>query len=120
MANKTNDTVTRLYKVNNNANVTHLKAQVYYALGGANMFTYKNEPRGYWMQIVPVKRENKYGYTMESFTAFTGLKALVLPVQRKSKKKFDEAIAYFEEHIEEFIKNNFSEFEVNLEEWEVK
>lgn len=120
MANKTNERLTRLYPVSNNEKATHLKAEVYYALGGANMFTYRNEPRGYWVSIVPVRRENKYGCVTESFTAFTGLKTLVLPVQRKSAKKFNEAIDYFEEHISDFIKTHFSEFEVDTENYEVK
>ena len=118
MANKTQDRVERLYKVNNNTNATHLKAQIYYALGGSNMFTYENEARGYYVSVCPVKREERDGFTMESFIAFTGLKQCVLPVQRKSAKKMSEAITYFEEHINEFIKNHFSEFEVDLNNYE--
>lgn len=111
--------MTRYYKVNNNSKVTHLKAEIYYSLGGHNVFTYKNETRGYYMSISPVERSDKYGYTMESYTAFTGLKMCVLPVQRKSQKKMDEAITYFEEHILEFMKNHFGEFDVDTENYEV-
>lgn len=120
MANATQDRLTRLYPITNNSHATHLKAQVYYALGGFNYFTYQNEPRGYYVSITPVQRENKNGYTMESFTAFTGMKHLAVPVQRKSAKKMDEAIKYFESHIVEFMQNHFGQFEIDTENYEVK
>ena len=31
----------------NDAGCTHLKVELYYHLGGCNMFTYRNEARGY-------------------------------------------------------------------------
>lgn len=109
------DGIKKFYKVKNNPNVTHLKAEVYYNLGGTNVFTYKNEARGYYMSISPVKREDRGGYVMESYTAFTGLKQLVVPVQRKSQKKLAEAVEYFETHIDEFMKAHFGQFEVEEE-----
>lgn len=114
------DKTVRYYKVNNNPNATHLKAEIYYSLGGMNYFTYKNERRGYYMSISPVVRERiDYG-TMESYTAFSGLKQCVLEVQRKSQKKMNEAVEYFDKHILEFMKNHFSEFEVDTENYEVR
>jgi hypothetical protein len=110
------DRVTRYYKVNNKKETTWLKAEIYYSLGGHNYFTSRNEGRGYYISVSPVERE---GY-FESYTAFTGLKQLILPVQRKSAKKMNEAVTYFEEHINDFIKNHFSEFEVDLESYEVR
>lgn len=109
------DRVVRYYKVKNKKETTWLKAEIYYALGGHNYFTYKNESRGYYISVSPVERDRGF----ESYTAFTGLKQCVLPVQRKSSKKMTEAITYFEEHINEFITNHFSEFEVDLESYEV-
>ena len=106
------DSVVRLFKVKGNPNVTHLKAEIYYSLGGMNYFTYKNEARGYYMSISPVKREDRGSCVMESYTAFTGLKQLVVPVSRKSQKKMNEAIEYFESHIKEFIETHFGQFEV--------
>lgn len=117
--NSTQDRVTRYYKIKNgNRNATHLKAEIYYALGGINVFTYRNEPRGYYLSVSPVERAERNGYTMESFTAFSGMKWIVLPVQRKSAKKMAEAIEYFETHINEYIQK-FSDFEVDLNEYEV-
>jgi hypothetical protein len=120
MANPTQDRVVRYYKIKNgNRNATHLKAEIYYALGGTNVFTYRNEPRGYYLSVSPVERAERNGYTMESFTAFSGKKWIVLPVQRKSQKKMAEAVEYFENNINRYIQT-FSEFEVDLNEYEVR
>lgn len=114
------DKTVRYYKVNNNPIATHLKAEIYYSLGGMNYFTSRVERRGYYMSISPVKRSNSSGCVMESYTAFTGLKQCVSEVSRKSQKKMNEAIAYFDEHILEFMKNHFSEFDVDTENYEVR
>lgn len=120
MANKIEDKVVRYYPVTGHYGVTHLKAEIYYSLGGINYFTYKNEPRGYYMSISPVQRETRDYGTMESYTAFSGLKQCVLPVQRKSQKKLEEAITYFEENVFEFMKNHFGEYNVDTENYEVR
>ena len=44
---------TRYYKANAN-DCTHIKAEVYYSIGGLNYFTYKQEQRGYYISISPV------------------------------------------------------------------
>ena len=36
-----------------------LKVETYYSKGGYNVFTYKEETRGYYLSIVPVKRASK-------------------------------------------------------------
>lgn len=114
---------TRYYKVienNSNTKATHLKAEIYYSLGGMNYFSSKVESRGYYISVSPVERTQRDYGTMESYTAFTGLKQCVIPVERKSKKKAEEAVKYFEEHVEEFMKNHFGEFKVDLENCEVR
>lgn len=70
----------------NPGNVTHLKIEVYYSLGGYNLFTYKQEPRGYYVSVSPVTRSERNGCVMESFTAFSGIKQCIKPVARRSKK----------------------------------
>ena len=64
-----------------------LKVELYYDLGGMNMFTYKNEARGYYVSISPVERRkiDGFGGFMESYTAFTGIKTLVHSCGKKSK-----------------------------------
>ena len=79
----------------NKGNITHLRVDLDYQLGGMNVFTYKREPRGYYLSVCPVERENRgNGVVMESFTAFTGTKMLVKEVTRKSAKAEREAEDY--------------------------
>lgn len=77
-----------------NASATHLKIELYYNIGGMNYFTYKTEARGYYLSVSPVSRTRAdYGVTMESYTAFTGIKECVKTVSRKSAKAEAEAEA---------------------------
>ncbi len=76
-------------KENNRA--SHLKIELYYALGGYNYFTHKSEERGYYLSVSPVTRESRGGCTMESYTAFSGVKKCVKTVSRKSAKAEAEA-----------------------------
>ena len=71
---------------------THLKVEVYYNLGGMNYFTYKTEPRGYYLSMSPVERTVRNGFISEGYTAFSGNKVLLKEVSRKSKKAEQEAL----------------------------
>lgn len=87
----------------NTHHITHLKIEVYYSLGGYNYFTYKQENRGYYLSVSPVERKtDEYG-TMESYTAFTGIKKLIKEVSRKSKKAEAEAEAIAENETKNLI-----------------
>lgn len=67
-----------------NQTATHLKIETCYSLGGNNPFTGRNESRGYYLHVVPVTRETRNGYALESFVAYSGIKQLIHPVTRKS------------------------------------
>lgn len=69
----------------------NLKVEVYYSLGGFNYFTYKNDPRGYFLSVTPVDRADRGGYVSESVAIGEGVKMLLKEVARKSAKA--EAIA---------------------------
>lgn len=112
--------VTLYYKVIDNSDVTHLKAELLYDLGGYNMFTGKYECRGYYMSVRPVKRRDNGGCFTESFKLPSGKKQCILEVARQSTKKMDEAVDCFISNIGDFIVNHFSEFKVNLEDYEVR
>lgn len=89
------DTIMREYipVQNNGTKTTHIKLEVYYSLGGMNYWTYKNEPRGYYLSVTPVERSvSSGGFMMEGFTAFSGTKVLVKEVKRKGKKSAEEAL----------------------------
>ena len=77
-------------KVRPNAGqTTDMKFDVAYSLGGINVFTHKQERRGYYLIITPVQRARN----MESFTAFSGTKLLLKEVSRQSTKAEREATA---------------------------
>lgn len=80
-----------------------LKIQVYYSLGGMNYFTYKQDGRGFYLNVTPVKLEKRQGYTMESFTMFSGIKKFLLPCTRYSEKRLEEALKLSDEWIDKLI-----------------
>lgn len=64
---------------------THVEVSVFYAKGGMNYFTYKTEPRGYWLSVTPVK----VGDGVVSFALFSGKKFFVAETSAVNKKRFD-------------------------------
>ena len=69
-----------------------IKTQVYYNKGGANHFSGRTEERGYYLSVSPVKREERDNIVIESFTAYSGVKMLILPVKRQSDKAYQQAV----------------------------
>lgn len=65
-----------------------IEVELYYSKGGYNVFTYKNESRGYYVRICPVTVERN----MVSFVAFSGTKVCIHECSRKSAKAEREAI----------------------------
>ena len=103
----------RYIELKENATATHLRVEIYYTLGGINYATYRQEPRGYYLSVVPVTRENRYGCTMESFTAFTGVKQILKEVSRRSAKAEAQAEENAQNYIHDLVnyvcsKNGFS------------
>lgn len=76
----------RYIELKENAGATHILVETRYNLGGFNCFTYAQEKRGYYLHVTPVTRETRNGYTLESFTAFTGVKQVLKTVSRRSAK----------------------------------
>lgn len=83
--------------------VNKLRITVYYSLGGVNYATYKQESRGYYLSVTPVNIEDKGYCVCESQTMFTGIKKLIKPVSRQSKKAADEALELAKESRQELI-----------------
>ena len=93
-----------------NTKTTHIKVEIYYSLGGYNYFTYRQEKRGYYISVSPVeRREYAPGYIMEGTTCFTGYKALLKEVTRKSAKAEKEAEAAAPQLREELIRRVMAE-----------
>lgn len=68
---------------------THVKVLLYYTKGGMNYFTSKVEARGIYLSVTPVEISGGNGYTSESYTAFSGIKQIVLETARYNAKFFD-------------------------------
>lgn len=78
--------MTKFMDLKPNESASHLKIEVKYNIGGSNCFTYRNEERGYYLSVSPVKRFIRDGVQFESYTAFSGVKYCVHPVSRRSEK----------------------------------
>ena len=85
-----------------------LKCELYYDKGGMNYFTYKNEPRGYYVSVSPVERTVGEYYVCESAVAFSGIKYNILEVARKSKKAEESAIEMYEGIKQAIIDKHFA------------
>lgn len=91
--------------------VTHVKVELRYNKGGFNVFTCKEEPRGYYLSATPVERaERENGVVLEGFMAFSGIKTCIHHVTRKSDKqmKIAESLvsAYEDEMVRHICENN--------------
>ena len=89
--------------------VNYIRIDLDYSKGGYNYFTYKQEARGYYIHVSPVE---KNGY-METYVGFSGVKACLLEVTRKSNKAEAEAMEIFQEVKDKYIdfileKNNLT------------
>ena len=91
-----------------------IKVETYYSLGGMNYFTYKVEPRGYYLSVTPVERVVRDAYVSEGYRAFSGYKKLLLEVQRKSKKKEAEAETMAESQAHDIVERVCSENNLEL------
>lgn len=69
-----------------------IKTEVYYNKGGMNYFSGRAEERGYYLSVSPVKREEIGNIVTECYTAFSGVKMLILPVKRQSDKAYQQAV----------------------------
>lgn len=78
--------------------------RTFYDKGGMNYFTYKNEKRGIYLSLQPVKVEDYGGYSMESFEGFSGIKFFIKELNRKSDKQIDLIDSKIENVINEFCK----------------
>lgn len=67
---------------NNTRGITHIHVYTSYSKGGMNMFTYKNEKRGYSLHVQPESRGNG----CVSCCPMDGVKTFLVECGRKGKK----------------------------------
>lgn len=97
------ETIKKSYLQIKNKENHYLKVEIYYYIGGYNYATYKHESRGYYVSVTPIERVNHEGYSTESYACFSGYKALLKEVARKSNKAVQEALKLAENVINEIV-----------------
>ncbi|MDI4654227.1 MULTISPECIES: hypothetical protein [Pseudoalteromonas] len=75
--------------VTGNSDVNVIEVELYFAKGGINYFNYKNEARGYYVSVCPYKVTHEGGYKSKAYSAFAGVKTLLLEASRFGQKKFE-------------------------------
>ena len=86
-----------------------LEVEVYYDLGGMNYFAGHTESRGIYLAVQPVEISKDF----RSYTAFSGTKLLMLPLNKFSQKKLDEYIPS-EEDIEKILNHVLAKNQLTL------
>lgn len=100
---------------NPNEKVNFIKTDVYYLKDGWS------RPRGYYLSVTPVYREDRGNIVIESFTAYTGYKMLLLEVARASNKQYEKAVEMSEYYINMIISRLKEELNIEVEnDWYVK
>ena len=99
-----------------NKDVNRIRLSVAYSLGGTNCFTYKNEPRGYYLCATP-----EYAHEhMVSCVLGAGAKHLLLEVPRQSKKRAMEVCAKAEQLAPQLVEWCRREYGLTVESAEIK
>lgn len=86
-----------------------IEVELYYSKGGYNVFTCKNESRGYYVRICPITVERN----MVSFIAFSGTKVCIHECSRKSAKAEREAIAAVNDEYRDLVSHLVSKIAHN-------
>lgn len=70
--------------------------------------------RGYYFIITPYKHEVRGGMVFNTFHAYAGLRGNVLPCQRQSKKRFEEACSHMDELVAKYLQGVLDENGVTI------
>ena len=77
---------------------THFKVSVDYSKGGINYFSYKTEPRGYYLYVTPVVREE--GFERSALMGDgAGFKVLLKETKRLNRKTLELADTVVQAHL---------------------
>jgi hypothetical protein len=69
-----------------------VRCEVSYSKGGMNMWSYEQEPRGYWLHVTPLVLEKGDGFTVQKHALFSGHKFFLLEAKRFSAKAMRDAV----------------------------
>lgn len=87
----------------NDKNIDALEVCAYYSLGGANMATYRNEPRGYYISVTPVKYITRGNGKITESHPLDGIKKCFIECNRQGAKKEQAAINAKREDYQDLI-----------------
>ena len=81
----------------------YLKFEMFYEKGGMNYWNGGNDKRGYYLSVRIVERKETGvgGFVSESFMMFSGVKKLLMEVNRQSEKKYNECVELGKKSIDE-------------------
>lgn len=90
---------------------THIRLEVYYSLGGRNSFSGKLMSRGYYLSATPVEiSPRELGFRSIRCVLGTGIKTLLLEVNRQSDRQFRIACAIAAKAAPRFVEWNQEEY----------
>ena len=95
---------------------SRIRLSVRYNLGGYNCFTYKTDPRGYYLHAAP---EHAYEHKVH-YVLGMGAKHLLLEVSRQSKERAMEACAKAELLAPQLVEWCCREYGLTVEPTEIK
>ena len=93
-----------------------IRLSVKYSLGGYNCFTYKTDPRGYYLHATP---EHAYEHKV-NYVLGMGAKHLLLEVSRQSKNRAAEACTLAEQLAPQLVEWCCNEYGLTVEPTEIK
>lgn len=84
---------------------TELKVEVYYSLGGFNLWNCGKDPRGYWLSVTPVIRSEQNGIRLESCALGSGLKKFLKETKsdRRDGRAEKEAVELAKQYEAELV-----------------
>ena len=99
------NTITRTYDVVGNG-VNKLDVEIRYEKGGFNCWYYEQQARGYYFSLSPYELVDHGSYYSKTITVTGGshgAKTCILPCERQSKKRFEQAASMMDDLIERYM-----------------
>lgn len=87
----------------NSSGIDALEVSAYYSLGGANMCSYRNERRGYYISVTPVKYIPRGDCRVIESHPTDGIKMCFIECARQSAKKEQAAMQAKRQDYQELI-----------------
>lgn len=84
---------------------THIECSVSYSLGGVNIRNYRNDPRGYYAHVTPVRLLE--GGKIRASELGSGMKFLLVGCKRQSSKCEAMAAAKFDSEVWSYVEAAF-------------